>query len=89
MTLQPCPSTVVLSYHGCSHPGCEHSDLGHGAKLESTSQAFWSELTVVMDPVHNVTEISTDISKVVISPVFHPPSKRFVLFFILDVQYLL
>ena len=73
----------------CMHPGCEHSDLAHGAKLESTPQAICSELTVVMDPVQDVTEISTDKSKVVISSAFHPLAKGLVLFFILDVQYVL
>ena len=56
--------------HFCTHPGCEHSDLVHGAELESTSHTICSELTVVMDPVQDVTEISTDISKVVIPMYF-------------------
>ena len=40
-----------------------------------------------MDSVQNVVEVSTDISKVVISPLFHPLGKGLVPFFILNVQY--
>ena len=57
--------------------------------LPLPSVVIHPELSVVIDPVQNVAEVSTDISKVVTSPVFHPFGKGLVLFFILGVQYLL
>ena len=48
-------------HHSCTHPGCEHSDFVHRSKP-----------TVFMGPVQDLTEMSTDISKDVISTVGQP-----------------